>query len=170
MNLRGLLVQSSKLFGISSVPTVQFPSHQFVWKVRSVHLGAWGPSASVQFSSGSVQSIEPPIVWKEQRDSSTSLQQKSQPAGASLVARVEGSCALLTVLAYLSGMWCVARVTQFQAKIVYKKFVEFACLIGSSASSFSSVQGTAAKSLRSVCSVQFIHFSSRTLPALVISL
>ena len=29
--------------------TVQFPRHQFVWKVRSVQFGALGPSASVQF-------------------------------------------------------------------------------------------------------------------------
>ena len=31
--------------------TVQFPSHQLDWKVRSVQFGAWWPSASVQFSS-----------------------------------------------------------------------------------------------------------------------
>ena len=29
--------------------TVQFPRHQFVWKVRSVQFAAPGPSASVQF-------------------------------------------------------------------------------------------------------------------------
>ena len=54
--------------------TVQFPSHQFIRKVRSVHFGAWGPSASIRFqlSSGSVQIIEPPIVWEEQRNNSRS--------------------------------------------------------------------------------------------------
>ena len=31
--------------------TVQFPSHQFVWKVRTVQFRVWGRSASVQFSS-----------------------------------------------------------------------------------------------------------------------
>ena len=50
--------------------TVQFPSHQFVWEVRSVQFRACGRSASVQFSSGSVKSIEPPVVWEEQRNSS----------------------------------------------------------------------------------------------------
>ena len=74
--------------------TVQFPSHQFVWKVRPVQCGAREPSASVQFNSsssfhelfwpwfrltwlarfgsGSVQPIEFPIIRRKQRSSSRS--------------------------------------------------------------------------------------------------
>ena len=46
-------------------------------------------------------------------------------------------------------------------------FSQFACLIGSAATSFSSVWGTGAKFLHSVLLVQFIQFSLRTLPALL---
>ena len=38
---------------------VQFSSHQFVWKVRSVQFGEWWPSASVQFVQfSSVHSVQ----------------------------------------------------------------------------------------------------------------
>ena len=70
-------------------------------------------------------------------------------------------CALLAVLACLSGVWSGVGVTQIQFKIVLKRVrsVQFACLIGSAASSFSSVSGTGAKCLHSVHSVQFTNSS-----------
>ena len=47
------------------------------------------------------------------------LHRKSQPTGPGLVARVEGWCGLLAMLAYfLSGMWRVVGVTQLRFKIV----------------------------------------------------
>ena len=54
MNLQVLLAQSLGFwFGFKMLcgqfSTVQFPSHQFVWKVRSVQFGARGLSASVKF-------------------------------------------------------------------------------------------------------------------------
>ena len=60
--------------------------------------------------------------------------------------------ALLAVLACLSGVWSGVGVTQIQFKIALKRVrsVQFACLIGSAASSFSSVSGTGAKYLHSV--------------------
>ena len=95
--------------------TVQFPSRQFVWKVRSVQFGAREPSDSVQFAqsssfssvhklfrpcfeltwlarlgSGSVQSIESPTVWEEQRSIS-----RSPPA--EIPARRPGVCRLVAV-------------------------------------------------------------------------
>ena len=63
---------------------------------------------------------------------------------------------------------CPNDANSVQNRLQNLRSVQFPCLIGSIASSFSSVQGTAAKSLRSVRSVQFIQFSSRTLPALIL--
>ena len=64
-------------------------------------------------------------------------------------------------------VWCQSDAKSVRNCLQKGRSVQFACLIWSTASSFSSVQGTAAKSLRSVRSVQFVQFSSRTLPALV---
>ena len=124
--------------------TVQFPRHQFVWKVLSTQFGSPGPSASVQsvqFSSvHSVQSTNfsgPDSDWPgwlgsaQARFSPSSLQllergrgvvlnplqRKSQPAGPEFVAWVEGWCALLAVLACQSGEWCGVGLTQIQLKI-----------------------------------------------------
>ena len=111
MNLRGLLVQSSKWFGISSVQfsyLVTSLSGKFVSSVRGMGTKFL---RSVQFTvqarfSYRALSIEHSIVWEEQRNSSRGpLQQKSQPAGPRFVAWVEGWCALLSVLAFSSGMW-----------------------------------------------------------------
>ena len=142
--------------------TVQFLSHQFAWKVHLVQFGAWGPRASVQFSSGSVQSIEPQIVCEEQRNSSRPPPAEIPVRRPGVFAWMEGWCALLAVLACLSGMWCGVSLTQIQFKIE-QKFVQFhfACLIGSTDSTFSSVRARWPRA-----SVQFIQFSSRTLPAL----
>ena len=123
--------------------TVQFPSNQLVWKVCSVQFWACGPSASIQLSS--VQARFCPLslqLFGSSRGTVLGpLQQKSQPAGQGFVAWAEGWCALLAVLAYLSGMWCGVRVMQIQSKNHLQKVcsVQFACLIGSTASSFSSV-------------------------------
>ena len=111
VSLRGVLVHSSKWFGISSV---QFPNHQLVWKVRSVQFWVWGPSASVQFSS-----VQPRISQSRLQQFGRSrgtvlgpLQQKSQPTGPGFVAWVEGWRSWLAVLVISSGMWCGVRVTQ----------------------------------------------------------
>ena len=139
--------------------TVQFPSHQFVWKVHLVQFGAWGqvsPFSPVhftdssspgldwlaRFSSGFVQSIEFPMVWEERRSSSRSLQWKSQPAGSGFVAWVEGW--------WLEGCWlCLLACPGCGVVLEWRKFssksfkksssVHFACLTGSAASLFSSV-------------------------------
>ena len=127
---------------------VQFPSHQFVWKVPSVQSGARKPSASVpfvQFSSRTLPvstridlagSIRPRLgsVHRVFSCLGGAVVCRSPPAKILAlrpgVCRLEGGggwCALLVVLACLPGM----RVPPF--------------------SSFSSVQ--------------FIQFSSQTLPA-----
>ena len=77
MNLQGLLVQSSKWFGISSVQfsslvtifsgkfsSVQFPSHHFAWKVQfsSVH----GRSQNLKSSISSVQSSSASVQFDVQ--------------------------------------------------------------------------------------------------------
>ena len=79
------------------------------------------------FGSGSVQSIESPIVWEEQRSSSRPLQWKSQPAGPG-VCRLDGEMvALLAILACWSGVWWSIGVTQIQFKIVQRvRSVQFA--------------------------------------------
>ena len=83
---------------------VQFPSHQFVWKARSVQVGARGPNASVQsvqfssvyelfqpwlgsalarFSSSSLQ-----LFWRSRGAGLGPLQLKSQAAGPGFAAWV----------------------------------------------------------------------------------
>ena len=126
--------------------TVQFPNHQFVWKVCSVQFGAWGLSASVQFihfisrilpaltridlagsfrlRSDSVNRVSNCLGEADEQFLVPSSGNPSQSARG-FVAYVERWCALLTVLACLSGVWCVVGVTQFQFKIVLKEFVQF---------------------------------------------
>ena len=140
--------------------TVRFPSYQFVRKLRSVQFGAWAPSASIQFSSVQARFSPSSPQWFGRSRGTVlgPLQQKSQPAGSDFVARVEGWCALLELLAYLSGMWCGVRVTQIQFNIIYKKFVQFSSPAYLGRLPVRSVQfrGTAAMSLRSV---QFMNSS-----------
>ena len=114
VNLRGLLVQSSKWLGISSVQFsslvtslsgkfVQFSSGQGAKCLHSVRSAQFTqlisralPALARIALAGSVQSIESPIVWERQRSSSRQgsrttlgpLQQKSHRAG--FVACVEG--------------------------------------------------------------------------------
>ena len=148
--------------------TVQFPSHQFVRKVPSVQFGTWGPSASVQFSlvQARLSPLSLQLFGMGRGTVLGPLQQKYQPAWAG---RLGGWMIHFAGYAYLllrDVMWCQSDATSAQNRLPKVRSVQFACLIGSTDSSFSSVRGTVAKSLRSVLSVQFIQFSSRTLPAL----
>ena len=116
--------------------TVQFPSHQFVWKVCSVQLAARRQRASekfVQFSSfssvhelfrpffrppridlprfdpGSVQSIESGLLGKSRGAVLGPLQRKFQPAGPGFVTWVEGWCALMLSCLLVRGvMLCLS--------------------------------------------------------------
>ena len=116
---------------------------------------------SVQFSSGWVQSIGPTIVWEEQRNSS-----RSPPA--EVPARRPGDCRLGGGMVCFAGcacllvrdvVWCQSDANSVQNRLITLRSVQFACLIGSTDSSFSSVRGTAVKSLCSVRSVQFTNSS-----------
>ena len=124
---------------------------------------------SVQFISGLVQPIEPPIVGRS-RGTSSRFPAAEVPARRSGVCRLGGgmvcfaSCACLLVR---DVVWHQSDANSAQNLLQKVRSVQFACLIGSNASSFSSVRGTASKSLRSFRSVQFIQFSSRTLTALL---
>ena len=95
------------------------------------------------------------------------FRRKSQPAGPGCVDWVKGSCALLAVLACLSEIvYCRSDAVQNQFKMAKKsvRSFQFASLIGSAVSSFSSVQEKRVKRLRSVRSVQFIPFTNSSGP------
>ena len=139
VNLQGVLLQSSKWLGISSVQfgsIVTSLSGKFV-QFNSGHGGQVTPSSSVH-SFHFANSSGPDSAWPgwfvsaQARFSQSSfqlfrrsrgavlgpLQRQSQPAGPGFVARVERWRALLAVLVCLSGVWCVVTVTQFQFKTV----------------------------------------------------
>ena len=122
--------------------------------------------------SGSVQSNKSSIVLEEQRSSSGSPPAEI-PACRPGVCRLGGGmmrfagCACLLVW---DVVWCRSDPNSVQNRLKGVRSVQFACLIGSAASSFKSGRGTGAKCLRSVRLVQFIQFSSQTLPALMSTL
>ena len=156
---------------------------KFVWKVRSIQFGAWGPSPSIQFvqfsscssdyelfqprpgltwlvrfGSGSVQFIESPFVWEEQKSSSRSpsaeIPAQRAPARGTSPGWMAGALCWLCLLACVRGaVWCRSDANLVQNRL--KKFFKFS----SPAQSFSSVLGTGAKCLRSVHSVQFNNSS-----------
>ena len=144
VNLQGHIVQSSNWFGISSV---QFSSLVTSLESSSSSFRGFGSSAPVQFAefspfssvhelfrpwlgltwlarlgSGSVQSIESPIVWEEQRSGS-----RSPPA--EIPARWPGVCCRCGGIARFAGCVCLlvravgVGVTQIQFKTVLKEFI-----------------------------------------------
>ena len=56
-------------------------------------------------------------------------------------------------------VWCQSDANSVQNRLTKIRSVQFACLIRPTVSSFSSVRGTAAKSLRSVHSAEFANSS-----------
>ena len=56
-------------------------------------------------------------------------------------------------------VWCQSDANSVQNRLQKVLSVQFVCLLGSTASSFSSVRSAAVKSLRSVHSVQFSNSS-----------
>ena len=116
---------------------------------------------SVQFSSGSDQPIDTPVVWEEQRKS------YSSPT-AEIPVHQLGVCRLVGGMACFAGcvcflvrdaVWCQSDANLVQYRLTKVRSVQFGCLIGPTVSSFSSVRGTAAKSIRPVRSIQFTNSS-----------
>ena len=162
VNLQGLLVQSSKWFGISSVQfgfLVTSLSRKLI-QFSSGHGGQVSPFSSVhsfhelfrpwlgltwlaRFGSGPVKSIEPPIVWEEQRSS-------SRPPPAEIPAHRPGICRLGGGMVHFAGcacllgwgvMCCRSDAMSVQNHLKRVRTVQFACLIRSAASSFSTGYG-----------------------------
>ena len=107
--------------------TVQFTSHQLVWKVHSVQFRAWGP-----FSSGPIRSIEPSVVWEEQKKNSRSPTAEI-PAYRSGVCRFGGRKAVVAGCACLlvwDVVWCQSDANSVQDRLTKVRSVQFACLIG----------------------------------------
>ena len=140
--------------------TVQFPCQQFVWKARLVQFGARGPSASaqfVQFSSSTLPDLTRIDLGGSVRLSLGSIHRVSNCSGGAEgfppaeiqdrrpgVSRLgEGMVrfALCTCLLARGVVWCPNDENSVQNRL--KKFVQFACLVGSVSSSLSSVRGTA---------------------------
>ena len=116
---------------------------------------------SVHFSSGPDQSIETPIVWGEQRNS-------SGPPPAEIPVHRPRVCRLDEGMVHFADrscflvryvVWCQSGANSVQNRLTKVCSVHFVCLIRPTVSSFSSVRGTAAKSFRSVRSVQFTNSS-----------
>ena len=82
-NLQGLLIQSPN--GLHQFSKVQFPGHQFDWKVRSDQIGERWLYASVQFSS--VHSVHFTDFFARMRNRSQSRSRQSRhiSAGAGAV-------------------------------------------------------------------------------------
>ena len=176
MNLQGLLVQSSKWFGISSVQ-FSFLATSFSGKFvqfSSGHGGQVHPFSSehsVQFTSSSGPDSDWPgwlgsVHWISNCLGGVRSSSRSPPAEIPArwprVCHLDGDmvrfagCACLPVRGVV---WCRSHAIQFKIALKRVRSVHFACLIGSAASSFSSVSGTGAKCLHSVHSVQFTNSS-----------
>ena len=170
--------------------TVKLPSHQFVRKVRSVQFSSgYGGQVSAfssvhsfhelfrprlgstwlaRFGSGSIQSIESPVVWVQQRSSSWSPE-------AEIPVRRPGVCRLGEGMVRFAGcagllVWgvvcCRSDAISVKNRLKRVLSVQFACLIGPAASSVRFGHGDEDPlfiSFISVHSVQFTNF-----PALVI--
>ena len=126
VNLQSLLVQSSKWFGISSEQFSTLVASllgEFV-QFSSGHGELVLPFSAVQVSSRSVQSIESPIVWEEQRNSSRPPPEEI-PARRSGVCRLSGGRAVLCRLWLLICPRCgvVSEWRKIISKIVYKNFL-----------------------------------------------
>ena len=119
--LANLLTRSSRSkfnqwFGISSI---QFSSLVTSFSGKFVQFMGTKFLRSVKFSSGLVQSIEPPIVWEKQRNSFRSPQRKSQSTGPGCVSWVGGwvgmvrfaGCACLFVR---NVAWCQSDANSVQ--------------------------------------------------------
>ena len=143
--------------------TVQFPSHCLESSFSSIRGMGTKCLCSVQFNSGFVQAIEPPIVWEEKRNSAS-----SPPSEITAPPPRPGVCGFGGEIVCFAGcaclrvwdvVWCQCDANSVQNRFQKVRSIQFACFIGSTASSFSSVHDTAAKSLRSVRSVQFTNSS-----------
>ena len=136
-----------------SVQFVQFSSvHELFRPWLELTWLAW-------FGSDSFHSMESPIVWKDQRDSSR-LPLLEIPISQPNVCRRDGGMVRFTGCACLlvrGVVWCGVRVTQIRFKIPLEEFVSFSSPAWSGRLPDRSVQ-FGARGLSA--SVQFVQFSS----------
>ena len=151
---------SGKFVQFSSGHGGQVPSFSSVHSLPALARSDLAGSArlgSARLCSGLVQSIESPTVWEEQR-SSSGFHTAEIPARRSGVCRLVGwmmcfaGCACLLVR---GAMWCRRDAISVQNCSHRVRSIQFACLTGLTASSFTSVRSRGLS-----VSVQFVQFSS----------